>query len=189
MMYNNNMVIKFFSFSKKYFFSILLLNLVFVMSSVLWTGEMVYHDEDLRDVRAGFPLGYSSRDFVGGNNDTVGLYKYPQKMNSFMYVGQGYTTTIWSLFFLNIIIVQTILTPVLFLVHSLFSSTQKLFRFLSVKNILIGLLFFIVVTFIYIFGPSLLAGGEVSVGIPSESLVPVELPISENLVFSNGIVE
>ena len=137
------MLIQFFSFSKKYFFAVLVLSSVFVVSSGYWASEMVYHDADLRGARSGFPLGYRSTDFGSEG------YVLPQRMNSFMYPGQGYTTTIWYLFFLNIVIMQFVFSAILFLAYAAFPKTQKFFKFLSLRNIIFSLILFVIVFVAY----------------------------------------
>ena len=82
----------------------------------------------------------------------------------------------WHLFFPSMAIMQLVFSVVFFLVYSIFPKTQKFFRFLSVKNILIGLLLFFAATFIYVFGPSISAGGEIPVRVSPEMSVPVRLP-------------
>ncbi|MDO8604752.1 MAG: hypothetical protein Q7K40_05175 [bacterium] len=171
------MLIKLFSFSKKYFFSILTLSIIFVGTSQIWAGEMVYKDEDLRDVRSGLPLGYHSIDFVGVNASPVGLYLLPQKMSSFSYPGQGYHTTILPIFFLDIVITQIVLTGILFVVYTR-RVNKEIFSLLSVKYIFLTILLLLLVAFTILFVP--MGNGQPhyqGVGIPplmSPSILPTD---------------
>lgn len=179
--YTDSMLVKLFNFSKKYFFAIFTLSVIFVGTSQIWAGKMVYRDEDLRDVQSGFPFGYHSIDFIGANASPAGLYLLPQKMNSFSYPGQGYRTTILPLFFLNIAIVQVVFMGTLFLLHSMIPRADYFFRFLSIKYILLAFFLFLIITI----GPKFIPigkeqlqnqGVENHVTIPPSFVNPAPIP-------------
>ncbi|MDO8604756.1 MAG: hypothetical protein Q7K40_05195 [bacterium] len=159
------MIIKFFSFSKKYFFPILVLSVIFVYSSIFWTTDTIYQLEEKYLVDVGVPFAFYSINY-----SHIGPIESPQELGIGWQVPASF---IWNMFFLNIMIVQSVFTIVFFLVYSIFPKTQKFFRFFSVKNVLTGLLFFVAIIFIYAFGPSLLAGGEVSVRTSPDMNNPV----------------
>lgn len=157
------MLIRLFSFSKKFYPPILLLSLFFVWSSRIWSGEMVYSNQQLYDVRSGFPIAYISSDFVGNSSNATGLYKLPQKMNTYIYPGQSLNTVLWPQIFLSVIIVQVVFMGILFLVYLYIPRAYYFFKFFSVMNVLAGLFLLIVVVIINIFGPSLMVGRRIPI--------------------------
>lgn len=182
-------MINFLNFSKKYFFAFLTLSVIFVGISQLWGGEMVYKDEDLKDLRSGSPVKYRSADFITGDvniaNGVVGLYKYPQKMSGFNYPEQSTTTTVWPVFFLDIVIMQIVFTAVLFFVYSFIPRAEYFFKILSVKYILLVLFLFLAITI----GPAFIltgnrgsqyqeTGGSVVPPSPFVNSAPVRYPIN-----------
>jgi hypothetical protein len=171
---------KYFDFVKSFFFPLLLLSVLFVVPTSHWSGEMVYVNEDLYDVRSGFPFGFISTDFVMGNDITHGeLFKLPQKMS----FSSGYTTTFLLHFFLlDITIFTIVFAAIFFFVYSKFPNTQKLFRFFSIKHILLALVLCAVIVlgpFIYY---SVLQGKEIPIHIapgmytPPSLMLPTEIP-------------
>lgn len=128
-------------FVKTFFFPLLLISVFFVMSSIFLTTYTPYSQEDMAHIRLGFPFGFFSQ-----NQSRHDISFAPQYRN----VGFGSPledrgSILWDMFFLNIIIVQMVFISILFAVHSIFPSTQKFFRFLSVKYVLLCIVFFILV--------------------------------------------
>lgn len=62
MRYANSMLIKLFNFSKKYFFAIFALSVIFTLSSVWWTSNMHHYQDTKANIQLGFPLNFYSQD-------------------------------------------------------------------------------------------------------------------------------
>lgn len=62
MRYANSMLIKLFNFSKKYFFAIFALSVIFTLSSVWWTSDMHHYQDTKANIQLGFPLNFYSQD-------------------------------------------------------------------------------------------------------------------------------
>lgn len=111
MKYNKIMIIKFFSFSKRYFFAILALSLVFVGFSLVWTREEPFLPDSPGDVRSGYPFGYISTDYKSIYES--GPYKFEPQYLDFATNGHR-STIIWPLLFLSIATMQLMFTMAFF---------------------------------------------------------------------------
>lgn len=117
------MIIKFFSFSKKYFFPILVLSLVFIWLAPNWRSKIVSDNENLRDIRSGYPLGYVSTDFLTGSIYESGPYKFESQYLDINFGLNGdRSTIIWTLLFLSIAIMQLMFTMAFFAFFLVFFS-------------------------------------------------------------------
>lgn len=113
------MIKKFLSFSRKYFVIIFALSLIFVLIAPYLRSKTVYDDENLRDIRSGYPLGYVSTDFITGNayesEYQSGKHRAPADR---LYISFGFTgernTIIWPLLFMSIVIMHLTFTLVFF---------------------------------------------------------------------------
>jgi hypothetical protein len=56
---------KYFDFVKKFFFPLLAVSVIFVLSSVFWTTESVFSYTELSDVKFGFPTAFVSKNMTG----------------------------------------------------------------------------------------------------------------------------
>ena len=97
------MIIKFFSFSKKYFFPILVLSLVFVWLAPNWIDRPLFDDSGSRALRSDFPLGYILTDFFTGGYYESWLYEFKSQG---LDIGYWHNRGIWYLVFLSIAIVE-----------------------------------------------------------------------------------
>lgn len=137
------MLIKLFNFLGKYFFAIFALSVIFVLSSILWTSDVHYYQDTKANIQLGFPLNFYSQDH--SQEDIYFMTK--DRKEGFMWSSNTvYPSSFhWSLFFANIIIVQTVFTSILFFVYSSVPRADYFFRFLSVKYIFLALFLFLAV--------------------------------------------
>ena len=173
------MINKLFSFSKKYFFPILALSIIFVLPSIWWTTDTPYSQEDMAHIRLGFPLNFISQNH-SQNDFSLFVQNHGVDFGSILEKGVVF---FWHLFFLNIMIVQIVFTSTLFLLYSFVPRADHFFRFLSVKYILFALFLFLAVTI----GPKFIpigkeqmqrpeAGNSVIPPPPFANPVPAHLP-------------
>lgn len=59
------------------FLQLLFLSFIFVMSSIYWTTETVYNNEQLKEVKLGFPIPFKVFDFVGDSDIKEPIFKLP----------------------------------------------------------------------------------------------------------------
>jgi len=106
------------------FIFLLLISSLFVYSSLYWTSVTVVSNDELLDVRLGFPLPFESFNYYGEYNDpSEPLFKLPAE------IGINYpfnsTTFLPIPFFINLLLVQTILC---LLVECIYKTSAKLMR-------------------------------------------------------------
>jgi len=174
------MLIKLFSFSKKYFLPILILSVIFALSSLLWTSDVHHYQDHGAHIKLGFPLDFYSQD-----HSQEDLYFMTKDKNEGLMLGgnTSYPSSFyWSLFLANIVIVQIVFTGILFLVHSFIPRADYFFRFLSVKYILLVLSLFLAVIigpkFIPISREQLVSPEMLNPVVPPSFVVPTPSPNS-----------
>lgn len=158
-------MINFLSFSKKYFFAIFTLSVIFVLSSIFWTTDIPYSQEDMAHIQLGFPLDFYLQD--SSQNDISYAPKYRNVGFRFWHS----SSLVWPLFFLDIIIMQVAFTATLFFVYSLLPRADYFFKILSVKYILLVFFLFLAITI----GPRFISTGNEQLQSPGVEN-PVMLP-------------
>lgn len=59
------------------FFQALFLSVILIWSSIYWTTETVYNNEQLKEVKLGFPIPFKTFDFVGTSDINEPIFKLP----------------------------------------------------------------------------------------------------------------
>lgn len=138
-----NMLTKYFNFAKANIAPILLLSIIFSLSSIFWTTDTVYSLEEKQHVTIGFPLRFILLDYSQQDR-----FVSPEKLG----LGREIPTSFsWLTFFLNIVTVQIIFTGILFLVYLYIPRANYFFRFFSVKYILLILFLVVLLAFASLF--------------------------------------
>lgn len=107
-MHKNHVAVKFLNFSKKYFFGILTLSVLFVMSSVFWTSDTVYPLKGERQARLGFPINFFVLNQPAYDGD------YPPGAVNGVHVELPFSMFIWALPFLMYLPIAILFAAVLF---------------------------------------------------------------------------
>lgn len=161
---------KYISFTKKFFFSLLLLSFLFSLSSIFWTTDAPSTQKDMLHIKLGFPLSFISQDQSKGDLLNISLYKN---------IGWGIwypSSFAWDVFFLNIVIIQICFSSILFFVYVSFARREPFFRFLSIKNIIIGCFIFLLLVIIWFWTQSMRAKNAPP--LSPEMMQPVLSPIT-----------
>ncbi len=134
-------------FLKEKFFVVLLLSVIFTFSSLFWTSDKVYNQEDLKSVDLGWPINFISQ------NPAFSLTPpnswFPKEM-SFMTFREYPTSFSFILFFLDVIFSFAVIFAVVFTAFKLYPNSKILYYSFS-TNVIVGFIIFGIFLFIFSF--------------------------------------